>query len=116
MAFGLNDLRHVRATNLISSQNSGVNNGSCEPPNHQLWTRGRESQHKLLRALETGDAQLAREFMVQHMVFAEKLMQFVTYSLLRSLAQIPGKPLFDVSPSWAVKLLRYAVRNDANQH
>lgn len=46
-----------------------------EPPNHQLWARGREFQLQLLRALETGDAQQAREIMAKHMAFAEKLMQ-----------------------------------------
>lgn len=46
-----------------------------EPPNHQLWERGREFQLKLLQALEAGNAQEAREIMAQHMAFAEKLMQ-----------------------------------------
>jgi DNA-binding FadR family transcriptional regulator len=46
-----------------------------EPPNHQLWPRGREFQLQLLRALETVDAQQAREIMAKHMAFAEKLMQ-----------------------------------------
>ena len=46
-----------------------------EPPNHQLWARGREFQLKLLRALEDGNEHQAREIMTQHMVFAENLMQ-----------------------------------------
>ena len=45
-----------------------------EPPNHELWAKGREFQLNLLQALETGDAQRAREIMAQHMSFAEKLM------------------------------------------
>ena len=46
-----------------------------EPPNHQLWARGREFQLKLLRALEDGNEHQAREIMTQHMVFAENFMQ-----------------------------------------
>ena len=46
-----------------------------EPPNRQLWAKGREFQLNLLQALEMGDAQHAREIMAQHMSFAEKLMQ-----------------------------------------
>lgn len=46
-----------------------------EPSNYQLWARGRDFQLKLLRALEAGNAQQAREIMTEHMTFAEKLMQ-----------------------------------------
>ena len=45
-----------------------------EPTNRELWSRGREYQLRVLKALRIGNGQMARDIMLEHMQFAEKLM------------------------------------------
>lgn len=46
-----------------------------EPPNLELWRRGRAFQLDLVEALRTGDADMARRVMRDHMETAQKLME-----------------------------------------
>ncbi len=46
-----------------------------EPPNLELWRRGRAFQLQLVEALRTGDADTARRVMRDHMETAQKLME-----------------------------------------
>lgn len=45
-----------------------------DPPNHELWRRGRRYQLQLIEALQTGNAESARHIMASHMAAAEELM------------------------------------------
>ena len=45
-----------------------------EPANRELWSKGREYQLRVLKALKIGNGQMARDIMLEHMQFAEKLM------------------------------------------
>jgi DNA-binding FadR family transcriptional regulator len=45
-----------------------------EPPNHELWRRGREHQMRLVEALRHGNGDEARRIMASHMQGAEDLM------------------------------------------
>ncbi|MFT6452279.1 MAG: DNA-binding FadR family transcriptional regulator [Halocynthiibacter sp.] len=54
-----------------------------EPPNHELWARGRKHQIDLVQALRDGDATRARAIMLSHMESAEALMQAQEVSLSR---------------------------------
>jgi DNA-binding FadR family transcriptional regulator len=45
-----------------------------EPANRELWSKGREYQLRVLKALRAGNGQMARDVMLEHMKFAEKLM------------------------------------------
>ncbi|MEC7644628.1 MAG: FCD domain-containing protein [Pseudomonadota bacterium] len=45
-----------------------------EPTNRELWSKGREYQLRVLKALRAGNGQMARDVMLEHMQFAEKLM------------------------------------------
>lgn len=46
-----------------------------EPPNLELWRRGRAFQLDLVEALRVGDADMARRIMHDHMETAQKLME-----------------------------------------
>ncbi|OWU83419.1 GntR family transcriptional regulator [Oceanicola sp. 22II-s10i] len=46
-----------------------------EPPNHELWAKGRAYQMELVEALRIGDADRARLVMSDHMATAETLME-----------------------------------------
>jgi len=46
-----------------------------DPPNAELWLKGRESQSRLVKALREGNAEAAREIMAEHMRNARMLMQ-----------------------------------------
>lgn len=46
-----------------------------EPPNYELWRKGREHQLQLIDALVSGDSDKAREIMASHMQVAETLMK-----------------------------------------
>ena len=46
-----------------------------EPPNFELWSKGREHQLQLIDALDRGDTTKAREIMTSHMQIAETLMK-----------------------------------------
>ena len=46
-----------------------------EPPNFELWSKGREHQLQLIDALDQGDTAKAREIMTSHMQIAETLMK-----------------------------------------
>jgi DNA-binding FadR family transcriptional regulator len=46
-----------------------------EPPNYELWRKGREHQLQLIDALVSGDSNKAREIMASHMQVAETLMK-----------------------------------------
>jgi len=46
-----------------------------EPPNHELWARGRAYQIQLIDALKAGDGPRARKVMGDHMATAEALME-----------------------------------------
>lgn len=45
------------------------------PPNHELWQRGRDYQHRLVMALREGDGGAARAIMKAHMETAWALMR-----------------------------------------
>ena len=46
-----------------------------EPPNYELWRKGREHQLQLIEALVSGESNKAREIMASHMQVAETLMK-----------------------------------------
>ena len=46
-----------------------------EPPNYELWRKGREHQLQLIEALVSGNSNKAREIMASHMQVAETLMK-----------------------------------------
>jgi len=46
-----------------------------EPPNVELWARGRAYQMQLIEALRGGDAERARQVMADHMATAASLME-----------------------------------------
>ncbi len=46
-----------------------------DPPNPELWARGRAYQLRLVEALRDGDADRARKVMADHMATAETLME-----------------------------------------
>lgn len=46
-----------------------------DPPNTELWQRGRDYQTRLLDALRDGDAEAARAIMAEHMSTAWRLME-----------------------------------------
>jgi len=46
-----------------------------DPPNIELWQRGREHQINLVQALRVGDSDAARQIMASHMQGAEQLMK-----------------------------------------
>ncbi len=54
-----------------------------DPPNHDLWSRGREHQQRLVEALRAEDAGRARRIMASHMEIAERLMQAQAAELSR---------------------------------
>ncbi|MDF1669534.1 MAG: FCD domain-containing protein [Roseovarius sp.] len=54
-----------------------------DPPNHELWWRGRRHQLDLVDALRRGDSDAARSIMASHMATAEELMQRQEASLAR---------------------------------
>ncbi|MEN8747302.1 MAG: GntR family transcriptional regulator, partial [Marivita sp.] len=45
-----------------------------DPPNVDLWRKGREHQLQLVEALRQGEPELARKIMYSHMQIAEELM------------------------------------------
>ena len=45
------------------------------PPNHELWAKGKNYQSELLKALRAGDSQKARDTMAAHMHTAEAIME-----------------------------------------
>ncbi|MDN5787405.1 FCD domain-containing protein, partial [Pseudorhodobacter sp.] len=45
-----------------------------EPPNQELWRRGRQHQLELVQALRDGDAARAKSVMASHMASAEQMM------------------------------------------
>ncbi|MEM1361798.1 MAG: FCD domain-containing protein [Pseudomonadota bacterium] len=58
-----------------------------DPPNHDLWQRGREHQQKLVAALRAEDGAEARRIMASHMEIAERLMQVQAAELSRQFIQ-----------------------------
>lgn len=54
-----------------------------DPPNHELWRRGRQHQLDLVAALRAGDGVSARAIMASHMAIAEELMQAQEAELAR---------------------------------
>ena len=54
-----------------------------DPPNHELWVRGKQYQQELLQALQSGDAEKARQTMAAHMDTARQLMQQQQAEVLR---------------------------------
>lgn len=57
--------------------------GLYDPPNIDLWRKGREHQLQLVEALRRGDAARAREVMASHMQVAEAFMQEQEAQLMR---------------------------------
>ena len=54
-----------------------------DPPNVELWRRGRAHQLQLVDALRKGDAGAARSIMASHMKIAEELMRVQEAHLMR---------------------------------
>lgn len=54
-----------------------------DPPNVELWRKGREHQLQLVEALQQGDPDRARDIMFSHMQIAEELMSVQEAHLLR---------------------------------
>lgn len=54
-----------------------------DPPNHQLWAKGKEYQARLVRALRTGDGAEARKVMALHMATAQSLMEVQEAEVIR---------------------------------
>ncbi|MGB5556654.1 MAG: GntR family transcriptional regulator, partial [Paracoccaceae bacterium] len=54
-----------------------------DPPNHQLWAKGKAYQARLVRALRKGDADEARRVMALHMATAQSLMQAQEAEVIR---------------------------------
>ncbi|MBD3676869.1 MAG: FadR family transcriptional regulator [Rhodobacteraceae bacterium] len=54
-----------------------------EPPNFELWRRGRQHQMELVQALREGDAERARSIMASHMAGAEAMMVAQEAQLMR---------------------------------
>lgn len=54
-----------------------------DPPNVELWRKGREHQLQLVEALRKGEPERAREIMNSHMQIAEELMSVQEAHLLR---------------------------------
>jgi DNA-binding FadR family transcriptional regulator len=54
-----------------------------EPPNHELWRKGREHQIELVQALRRGDSPAARSIMQDHMQTAQTLMEDQEAEVLR---------------------------------
>jgi len=54
-----------------------------EPPNHELWRRGREHQMRLVEALRHGKGEEARRIMASHMQGAEEQMKAQEAQLAR---------------------------------
>jgi len=54
-----------------------------DPPNVELWRKGREHQLQLVDALRNGEPDKAREVMVSHMQIAEELMRVQEAHLMR---------------------------------
>ena len=54
-----------------------------EPPNHELWRKGREHQIELVQALRRGDSLSARSIMQDHMQTAQTLMEDQEAEVLR---------------------------------
>ncbi|SPF81779.1 FadR/GntR family transcriptional regulator [Pseudoprimorskyibacter insulae] len=52
-----------------------VYRGLYDPPNAELWRKGRELQLRLIEALRAGDAEKARDTIASHMRIAEAFMQ-----------------------------------------
>lgn len=57
--------------------------GLYDPPNLDLWRKGREHQLDLVAALRAGDADAARKIMTSHMKVAEAFMQDQEVKLMR---------------------------------
>ena len=60
---------------IVSKKNSTLYKKLYEPPNFELWSKGREHQLQLIDALDRGDTTKAREIMTSHMQIAETLMK-----------------------------------------
>jgi len=60
-----------------------VYRGLYDPPNVELWRKGREHQLQLVAALRSGDAERARDVMASHMRVAEELMRVQEAHLMR---------------------------------
>jgi DNA-binding GntR family transcriptional regulator len=54
-----------------------------DPPNVELWRKGREHQLQLVDALRNADPEKARDVMVSHMKIAEELMHKQEARLMR---------------------------------
>lgn len=54
-----------------------------DPPNVELWRKGRQHQFQLVDALHRGDPDKAREIMASHMQVAEELMHVQEARLMR---------------------------------
>lgn len=54
-----------------------------DPPNHQLWAKGKAYQGRLVKALRKGDAAEARRVMALHMATAQSLMEAQEAEVIR---------------------------------
>ncbi len=54
-----------------------------DPPNHELWARGKAYQARLVEALRAGDSAQARDVMSLHMATAQSLMQAQEAEVIR---------------------------------
>lgn len=54
-----------------------------DPPNHELWAKGKRYQSDLLAALRSGDAEAARRTMTAHMQTAQALMEAQQFEVVR---------------------------------
>ena len=60
-----------------------VYRGLYDPPNRELWSKGRQHQLQLVEALRKGYSARARQIMKSHMRIAEQLMQAQEAQLMR---------------------------------
>jgi DNA-binding GntR family transcriptional regulator len=54
-----------------------------DPPNVELWQKGREHQLQLVEALRNAEPEKARDVMISHMQIAEELMRTQEAHLMR---------------------------------
>ncbi len=54
-----------------------------DPPNHELWAKGKGYQARLVKALRTGDGAEARKVMALHMATAQSLMEVQEAEVIR---------------------------------
>lgn len=69
-----------------------ITRGLYDPPNHELWARGRDYQVRLVAALRAGDADAARDILRAHMDTARRLMEGQEDRVVRRF--LPETPIF----------------------